>query len=176
MTDKIAANKAWRKANPDRYRQLQRDYRLRKAGAVADSLHKYRLERPAYTMWLGARRRARENGLEFSISASDIVVQDICPALGISMFVTRGKRTDNSPTLDRIDNAKGYILGNIIVVSWRANRIKSDATPQELLAIARAYLMEGQATRVEIGDQVDGASRLPVPVVETRILARNVCT
>jgi putative transposase len=32
------------------------------------------------------------------------------------------------------------------------------------------------ATRVEIGDQVDGASRLPVPVVETRILARNVCT
>jgi hypothetical protein len=46
---------------------------------------------------------------------------------------TFGKaQSDSSPTLDKIDNAKGYTKGNIIWVSSRANRIKSDATLDEL--------------------------------------------
>jgi hypothetical protein len=41
-----------------------------------------------------------------------------------------------SPTLDRIDNSKGYIVGNVWVISMRANRLKSDATVDELMMLA----------------------------------------
>lgn len=49
-----------------------------------------------------------------------------------------GPRPD-SPTLDRLDNTKGYVRGNVIVVSYRANRLKSDATIYELRRLAEFY-------------------------------------
>jgi hypothetical protein len=50
-----------------------------------------------------------------------------------------GKPSPNSPSLDRIDNSKGYIEGNVIVVSWRANNLKRDASIQELQKIVEFY-------------------------------------
>jgi hypothetical protein len=34
--------------------------------------------------------------------------------------------------IDRIDTSKGYLKDNIKVISWRANRLKSDGTLEEL--------------------------------------------
>lgn len=82
------------------------------------------------------RFRAKRRGLEFTITRDDIVVPTHCPILGIPLIFTEGHHTDNSPSLDRIDNLKGYIPGNVHVISWRANRIKCDATPQELQLVA----------------------------------------
>jgi hypothetical protein len=59
-----------------------------------------------------------------------------CPVLGIPL--DRSPR-DNTPSLDRIIPARGYVPSNVIVVSLRANQIKGDATVRELLAIARFY-------------------------------------
>ena len=53
------------------------------------------------------------------------------------------KRLENSASLDRIDNVKGYIPGNVQVISWRANRVKSDATLDELILIGK------QATKLK---------------------------
>lgn len=39
---------------------------------------------------------------------------------------------DTSPSLDRKDPTKGYVRGNVAWISFRANRIKSDASQQEL--------------------------------------------
>ncbi len=50
-----------------------------------------------------------------------------------------GKCQFNSPTLDRIDPVKGYVPGNIVVVSLRANTIKNDATMDELAAVLAFY-------------------------------------
>ena len=41
-----------------------------------------------------------------------------------------------SPSIDRIDSTKGYTKDNIQIISWRANRIKNDSTPEELMQIA----------------------------------------
>ena len=49
------------------------------------------------------------------------------------------KDKHNSPTLERIDNSKGYVIGNILVVSHRANCIKNDGTWQEIMAVAEFY-------------------------------------
>lgn len=86
-----------------------------------------------------ARRRAFEKGVDFTLTTQDIVVPERCPVLGILLSIGRGGRHDASPTLDRIDPTGGYTAANVIVVSWRANRIKSDALPHELKAIAEFY-------------------------------------
>lgn len=55
---------------------------------------------------------------------------------------------DNSPTLDKIEPALGYVPGNIIVISGRANRLKADATIDELRAIASFYATFRRGVRV----------------------------
>lgn len=83
-----------------------------------------------------ARSRASKKGLDFDIEVSDIVIPEFCPALGIPLVRATGHLTDNSPSIDRIDSTKGYIKGNIAIISNRANRIKSNSTPTELRRIA----------------------------------------
>lgn len=60
----------------------------------------------------------------------------VCPILGITLDFSDkkqgyGSRTDFSPSLDRINNKKGYELGNLIIISWRANRLKNDGDAEE---------------------------------------------
>lgn len=60
-----------------------------------------------------------------------------CPILGLELDYTfEGPRQDNRPSLDRINNELGYIVGNVQVISWRANRLKNDGTSHEHHLIA----------------------------------------
>ena len=45
----------------------------------------------------------------------------------------------DSPSLDRIDNTKGYEKGNVIMVSLMANSIKNQATPDQIQKVATFY-------------------------------------
>lgn len=83
-----------------------------------------------------ARARAKEKGLEFNLTEEDVQIPPTCPVLGISIRPGNGVLCDNSPTVDRINNMKGYIKGNVEVISWKANRIKSNATYKEVKAVA----------------------------------------
>ena len=74
-------------------------------------------------MWDSAKSRATEKGREFNIELSDIVIPDFCPVLGVPM---------DRPSLDRIDSSKGYVKGNVRVISHRANMLKNNATIEEL--------------------------------------------
>lgn len=64
-----------------------------------------------------------------------------CPVLGLPLYRNSGGSAQgpNSPSLDRIDPALGYVKGNVKVISSRANSIKSNATPEELLRVAAYY-------------------------------------
>lgn len=95
--------------------------------------------------------RARKRGVPFSLTVEDIRVKvvHVCPVLGIPLdYTARGKKgcRPNSPSVDRIVPALGYVPGNIIVVSHRANTIKNDSSPDELQAVADFYRQ--LATRV----------------------------
>jgi hypothetical protein len=92
-----------------------------------------------YEIWCHARKRSKLNNLEINIEPTDIPeIPDFCPVLGIEIKRNVKSKTnkqgpsDNSPSLDRIDTSKGYIKGNIRIISNRANRIKSDATFEEI--------------------------------------------
>ena len=102
----------------------------------------YHAENPARRLLQSARQRARTKGLACTITANDIVLPTHCPVLGIPLWPAKGRvYRDNSPSLDRIDNTLGYTPGNVAVISWRANVLKRDATPEELRKIL-CYLSE----------------------------------
>lgn len=90
-------------------------------------------------MWKEAKRRAKRDNLPFTILESEIIVPEICPVLGIKMQIGIGSRSDNSPSLDKIIPNKGYVKDNIKVISYRANRFKSDALLEEVEKVA-AYM------------------------------------
>lgn len=83
-------------------------------------------------MFQMAKYRAREKGLPFNLDLADIVIPALCPLLEIPLFQSGGVLQDNSPQLDRRDNAKGYVKGNVRVISCKANRSKSDLTLEEM--------------------------------------------
>lgn len=91
------------------------------------------------TMLNSARARARDKGLDFDLTAEDIVLPDTCPYLGISL--QRGGRADGCGySIDRIDNTKGYVKGNIEIISLLANRMKNNASPDMLVKFAEEVL------------------------------------
>lgn len=88
-----------------------------------------------------AKQRAKAAGVPCTIKAVDIIIPTHCPVLGIPLARRLGKKggCDASPSLDRIVPSLGYVPGNIVVVSRRANRIKSDASIEELEQVADFY-------------------------------------
>lgn len=95
--------------------------------------------RPEAHMLRRVRHRAKARGIPFNLTAKDIKISKRCPVLGIPLRVTPGQQSDHSPSLDRIRPRRGYVKGNVVVISMRANRIKSDATIQEIIRMAKFY-------------------------------------
>lgn len=90
-----------------------------------------------------ARKRAKKGGFEFSLTEDDITLPTTCRYLGIKLDYSRGNGlSDDKATIDRIDSTKGYIAGNIQIISYKANTMKSNATPEELLSFARRVLYD----------------------------------
>lgn len=85
-----------------------------------------------------AKTRAKEKNIEFSISYKDLDIPELCPLLEIPIVwnVRTGRPTENSPSVDRIDNSKGYVKGNVWVISMRANFLKNSSSPKELEKLA----------------------------------------
>lgn len=93
-----------------------------------------RMRRQADWLRYEAKGRAKERGLEYNLTKEDVIIPSHCPVLGIEIRKNEGQRgpNDNSPTIDRIDNNRGYTKDNIKIISWRANRLKNNATIEEL--------------------------------------------
>jgi hypothetical protein len=93
-----------------------------------------------------ARRRAKLKCLEFNIDREYIrsLVVSHCPVFGIPLEwscrreESRKMPLENSPSLDRIDPTKGYVKGNVWIISNKANMIKNNATHEELKVVAKA--------------------------------------
>lgn len=90
-------------------------------------------------MLQNAKHRAKRKGIPFSLVREDIVIPTHCPVLGIELSTSNSQKLDNSASLDRIDNSKGYVPGNVHVISLKANQIKNNATPAELRSVAQYF-------------------------------------
>ena len=115
-----------------RYSQATPEYRE----SVKARSRERRLADPQRYLWDKAKRRAKQQKLDFNITPEDIIIPRRCPALGIPIQVLSGVY-DHSATLDCVNPARGYVKGNVAVISRRANRIKNNATADELMDIGR---------------------------------------
>lgn len=95
-----------------------------------------RAKNPQRWMFTRARSTAKRRGLEWALVYEDVVFPTHCPVLGIELRYGAGTRREDGASFDRWDNSKGYVPGNVHVISWRANRIKWDCTVSELEAVA----------------------------------------
>lgn len=82
------------------------------------------------------KANATKNGVEFTIDFGELEFPTHCPILGTELDYFAENRAENTVSFDRIDSNKGYISGNVVVISWRANRIKNDGTADEHQKIA----------------------------------------
>jgi len=101
--------------------------------------NRYLRKYPDRQLFKTARNRAIRRGIPFDIEISDIVIPVTCPILDIPLLLnleTGAGGKDNSFSLDRIDPAKGYVKGNVQVISHKANSMKFTATKEELLKFA----------------------------------------
>lgn len=86
------------------------------------------------------QKKAEKIGLEFNLELSDIDIPEVCPYLNIPIELSNRTDVRHGPSVDRIDNSKGYIKGNIQIISWKANTMKNSASVRELKTFARNVL------------------------------------
>jgi hypothetical protein len=130
-------NKEYREKNKEKLRIY--DSSLERKAFHKQWIHKKRQEDPCRFIYYSAKQRSKASGIIFDITKQDVV--DIypsdgkCPIFGMLLVTNVGKTKDDSPSLDRIVPEKGYVKGNIVVISHKANRIKNNATLVELESI-----------------------------------------
>ena len=78
--------------------------------------------------------KAQRDNIPFNLSLDHLKVPEVCPVLGIKLDWGTDCR-DNTPSLDRLKPEVGYTVGNVRVISHRANRLKQDASIAELRKI-----------------------------------------
>lgn len=142
----LATQKKHRLVDPEKHNRHKREVRERdpiRARQLDAAWIDKNLERH---MLIRTKTAAKRRGHAFNLELSDIIVPETCPLLGYKLE----RRTDgsrrkapNTPSLDRIDSSKGYVKGNVWVISWRANHLKTDASLEELESIVRGLRMVG---------------------------------
>ena len=97
------------------------------------------LKNPSLYLYRAVKSRANSQNIPFNLEESDIVIPSVCPVLGISIKIHtgRGGYFPDSPTVDRIIPELGYVKGNVKIISFRANLLKTNATLTELKAIVK---------------------------------------
>lgn len=109
---------------PKHIRKTQREWRA-----------EYKRQHPRLELLRLARQRARQHALPFALTEADVAIPAVCPVLGMPLASAAGKPGPGSPTVDRIEPAKGYVSGNVQVISHRANVLKHDASLVELVLL-----------------------------------------
>lgn len=143
-------NREWERNNPDRKgRYTAKDWRR--------ILRQRRMARPIAALLRGSKSNSKARNLEHSIDESDLVIPERCPLLGIKLDSSLPARSHGLPSLDRIDNSKGYIKGNVWIISYLANRLKSNATLEMFKTITKnweRYEKNGYFTEKENNERV----------------------
>lgn len=133
-----ARSRAWYASNKEKALAISRKWNAANKEKALEASRKSRAADRRRDLLTGARGRAKHRHLPFDLTIEDIVIPAHCPALGILLEVNKGYgAAPSSPTLDRIRPELGYVRGNVVVISHKANVIKNNSTPEELMAVAK---------------------------------------
>lgn len=124
LETKRSSSKKWRDNNRELVTEL---------GKAAYRRRKTDVQRVVTLIVQRRRNSCKNQGIPFSITAKELgPMPEACPILGIPLIMGDKVVGPNSPTIDRIDPNGGYVPGNVMIVSFRANTIKHNASLEEL--------------------------------------------
>ncbi|MGL4583653.1 MAG: hypothetical protein ACRCVU_11815 [Flavobacterium sp.] len=100
------------------------------------------------------RCRAKSSNLPFNLTEEDLVIPEVCPILNIPIHQSWGTadiedNKDSCPSVDRVIPSLGYVKHNVRIISARANRIKTDSTPQEIKLVYEYTMRESEKSWLE---------------------------
>lgn len=132
----VIRSNQWAKNNPERRKEIARDWVRNNPDKVKKYYDSYRRDTPTKYLYCLAKGRAKRKGMDFTIEVCDVGdVPTDCPLLGIPIDSYHEEQKYH-PSIDRIDSTKGYVKGNVMIISHRANMLKNNATSEELLLLA----------------------------------------
>lgn len=93
----------------------------------------------------GIKSSAKRRNLDFNLTIDDLNLISKCPLLDIdlnykSFTDSTESNADNHATVDRIDNSKGYVKGNVWIISRLANNMKNKASIDQLKTFCKNLL------------------------------------
>ena len=104
---------------------------------------KWRRKNPKRTWVHGAvssaKARSKKRGIEFNLDTKHVyaITSTHCPVFGLEFLFGGNKNIrPASPSMDRLDPSKGYIKGNVVVISMKANMIKNAYSSKDIAAVA----------------------------------------
>jgi hypothetical protein len=136
-----AQQRLWRAANREHIKKYMKKYMKKylsdpKVRARMNKRYdRYRANHPERYILSIASTTARKRGIRFNLKESDIIIPKRCPVFGLKLE-RKAKSRATTPTLDRINPRRGYVRGNVAVISHLANRLKNNATAAQHRRIA----------------------------------------
>ena len=147
----VEKNRIYRKKNKERCNGYYKKWALNNIKKVK-----------ARQLWNAAKTRAKNLGLDFDLTKEFIYKKldiGICEYTGlkIDMRMNLSGRLALSPSLERKIPRRGYTQKNVVLACWAMNAFKSSHTIQEIIPIAKAFLLK-QETNPADGAQGDLAT------------------
>jgi hypothetical protein len=133
----LAYNYKWQSDNRDKMREYNKAYKSK------DNEKYQQYCKSNYAMWLlsNAKRAEKDRGIPCNLDISDIIIPTHCPYLGFELTTIRGAgQLDTNASIDKINPKLGYTKGNVEIISRKANRMKNNASPKELILFAESVL------------------------------------
>lgn len=103
-----------------------------------------------YYLWKGCQNRAKKNNMPFNLEYTDVVIPKKCPILEIPIFKGNQRHVANSPSLDRLIPELGYVKGNVRVISYKANTMKSNASIEEIKMFAKNIILYFDEAKLKV--------------------------
>jgi hypothetical protein len=117
------------------YRKLNKEMLSGKAKTHYDSVRVLDFKKnPEKYLYKVAKSRAKQKNIEFSIDVTDITIPKFCPITEKELIKASGY-APNAMSLDRVDNERGYVKGNVRVISREANLKKSSLLEKDLVKL-----------------------------------------
>lgn len=122
------------KANRERNKEARREQNIKHCEVPKNRIH---------IMARDAARRAFKAGMECDVpylSGLEDTTFTHCKCCCKELDYSRGKgkrKGSLAPSLDRVDNSKGYIKGNVEVICLTCNQLKSNASLEKLKQLVK---------------------------------------
>lgn len=123
-----AASLRWQANNRDKAREKNR---------------RWQANNPAKKLFNQCQQCARKRGQECTITVEMIdamLAPMACSVTGLPLTWERGSARTNpwSPSIDRLDNERGYMPGNVRVVCWAFNLARGEFPDEVVMTMAKA--------------------------------------